>query len=376
MRNYQRLNYNVNRIHQEPATPYMLDVADELGFMIIDETAIRGSNRDQDFAGGHDNMVEHARALVRRDRNHPSIVRWSQSNEANLSPLDSVQFQDDLYRAIIALDPTRPVSAECSRTGTCTTRSSTRTSPSSPTTSAVSVSTRTPCRCGHDRPYGQGELIWPADQTRQGLMWFATSTMAMRAKNASDIRPYTLLSGWASVVPGVTTTMMRLEPSYLDGSVNPPLYGEDNLPDPWSNPILTRIQRAFDPVLVADVDYWAANRMSNVAGDWPAVESRLTRDADVTRNLIVFNDTFAGTEVEIGWEVHAEAPGGRLVSSGTQVADVPLGFAAMRSVQSTRRPTAPAASSSCARRKTASRCSRTTPPGSRSSNSPIEGPES
>jgi hypothetical protein len=75
----------------------------------------------------------------------------------------------------------------------------------------------------------------------------------MRAKNASDIRPYTLLSGWASVVPGVTTAMMRLEPSSL-GSLNPPLYGEDNLPDPWSNPILTRIQRAFDPVLVADVD--------------------------------------------------------------------------------------------------------------------------
>ena len=32
--NYQRLNYNVNRIHQEPASPYMLDVADEMGFMI------------------------------------------------------------------------------------------------------------------------------------------------------------------------------------------------------------------------------------------------------------------------------------------------------------------------------------------------------
>ena len=42
-----------------------------------------------------------------------------------------------------------------------------------------------------DRPFGQGELIWPSDVTPQGLMWFATSTMAMRAKDASDIRPYT-----------------------------------------------------------------------------------------------------------------------------------------------------------------------------------------
>ncbi|MFL6115554.1 MAG: sugar-binding domain-containing protein, partial [Catenulispora sp.] len=37
--NLQRLNYNVVRIHQEPASPYMLDVADEMGLMIIDETA-------------------------------------------------------------------------------------------------------------------------------------------------------------------------------------------------------------------------------------------------------------------------------------------------------------------------------------------------
>jgi hypothetical protein len=73
--------------------------------------------------------------------------------------------------------------------------------------------------------------------------------------------------------------------------------------------------------------------MSNAAGDWPAVESKLARDADVTRNLIVFNDTFAGTEVEVSWEIRAEAPDGRLVSSGAEIVDVPLGFAAMRSLQ-------------------------------------------
>ena len=47
--NYQRLNYNVVRIHQEPASPYMLDVADEMGLMIIDEVAIRGSQSSQEW---------------------------------------------------------------------------------------------------------------------------------------------------------------------------------------------------------------------------------------------------------------------------------------------------------------------------------------
>ena len=61
VRNYQRLNYNSVRIHQLPATPYMLDVADELGLMIQDETAIRGSNDRENFVagGGRDNMVKH-----------------------------------------------------------------------------------------------------------------------------------------------------------------------------------------------------------------------------------------------------------------------------------------------------------------------------
>ena len=112
VRNYQQLNYNVIRIHQELAAPYMLDVADEMGLMIIDETGIRGSNALQDFVAGHDNMVDHARALTLRDRNHPAVIRWSQSNEASLSSTDSPAFENDLYSAIVALDPTRPVSTD------------------------------------------------------------------------------------------------------------------------------------------------------------------------------------------------------------------------------------------------------------------------
>src|SRR6266536_1269490 len=110
--NYQRLNFNVLRIHQEPASPYMLDVADEMGLLIIDEMAIRGSQSQQDWIAGHDNMVNHARALVLRDRNHPAVIRWSQANEPNQSGQDSEQFEKDLYAAINGNDGTRPVIVE------------------------------------------------------------------------------------------------------------------------------------------------------------------------------------------------------------------------------------------------------------------------
>ncbi len=75
--NYQRLNFNVVRIHQEPASPYMLDVADERGLMIIDETAIRGWA--QDLAAGRQYNVNHARDLVLRDPWSNSVVQRVQA---------------------------------------------------------------------------------------------------------------------------------------------------------------------------------------------------------------------------------------------------------------------------------------------------------
>ncbi len=331
VRNYQRLNYNVIRIHQEVAAPYMLDVADEEGQMVIDETAIRGTD-GEDFVTGHDNMVNHARALVLRDRNHPSVIRWSQSNEENLSSTDSIQFATDLYTAIKALDPTRPVSADLGGAGH---NYDAMAYPDFATfghyldgsgTYTDQVGARP------DRPFGQGEFVWPKDQTLQGMMWFATGTAAMRIKDASEIRPYTLLSAWASVIPGVRTTMMKLEPLYPSGTVSPPLFGEDNLPDPWSNPIVLRIQRAFSPLLVADQAYWESNKLSNASGGCPMVVPALARNADSPRTLVVFNDTFSGTAVAIVWELRADNPSGAVVSTGTVSLDVPLGAMASRAI--------------------------------------------
>jgi hypothetical protein len=331
IRNYQRLNYNVIRIHQEPAAPYMLDVADELGQMIIDETGIRGTD-GQDFATGHDNMIGHTRALVLRDRNHPSVVRYSQSNEENLSPTDSLQFATELYNAITALDPTRPVSADVSGAGRVyDALVRPNFSVYGHYLNGLGVYTDE-VGARPDRPFGQGEFIWPNDVTRQGMMWFATASMSMRAKNASDIRPYTLLSAWASVIPGVSRAMMRLEPTYPAGVINTPLFGEDNLPDPWNHPIIMRIQRAYNPVLVADQAYWETNKMSNANGDWPVAVPAALRDVDLPRTLLVFNDTFAGTGVEINWEVRPETLDAAPSSTGMMTIDVPLGSVVTRPI--------------------------------------------
>lgn len=320
---YQRLNYNVVRIHQEPASPYMLDVADEMGLMIIDETAIRGSSGGQDFVAGHDNMVAHARALVLRDRDHPSVIRWSQVNEPNNSGQDSGQFEQDLYTAMNGADGTRPVSVD--------------EGPGAPPTLYPNMTYANFALVPHymdglgnygeslwspnGRPIGEGEYIWPACSTTQGFEWFATATAAKRGKDASDLRPYTLLSAWAGFVPGVRTTDFTTEEG------RHPLYGADNLPNPWSNPQIQRVQDAFNPIAAIDLPYWSASGPSDAAGDFPlpSAVAGYSYGASVTRNVTVFNDDFSNTSVGFTWTAYLNQVGGTVIASGNNTLTIPLG---------------------------------------------------
>ena len=74
---------NSVRLHAEPHPTYYLDAADEMGMLIVDETAIHGSGKAMDASNPVflDNCRRHVRQLVRRDRNHPSVVIWSLENE-------------------------------------------------------------------------------------------------------------------------------------------------------------------------------------------------------------------------------------------------------------------------------------------------------
>lgn len=329
--NYQRLNYSVIRIHQEPASPYMLDTADAMGQMLIGESAIRGSEDAQDFKAGRANMVQHLRDLVRRDRNHASIVRWSQANEPDASSSDSVGFERALYSTVMANDGTRPVSIdvtskpydEIHHANFSTFQHYVNDNGSIATGYTDDVHPR------RDRPFGRGEFIWPQDTTRQGFTWFATATEKMREKDASDIRPYALAGAWASVIPGV-----RSHDFLTDSYFFYPLYGEDNLPHPWRNRQVQRVQRAFNPVLVADRDYWQRNKDSDKLGDWPTAAGRplLRPGQRVVRRLVVFNDTLRGTHVDVRWQARTGSPGGRLVASGRLRVEVARGYRATRRI--------------------------------------------
>jgi beta-galactosidase len=74
---------NAVRPHAQPWPRVYYDLADEMGLMVLDETALFGSsirlNFEEDLTWQR--SYEHLKRLILRDRNHPSVIGWSAGNE-------------------------------------------------------------------------------------------------------------------------------------------------------------------------------------------------------------------------------------------------------------------------------------------------------
>jgi beta-galactosidase len=68
----KEMGSNAYRCSHNPPTPELLDVCDRLGMLVIDENRLMGSNREH---------LDKLETLIRRDRNHPSVIVWSLGNE-------------------------------------------------------------------------------------------------------------------------------------------------------------------------------------------------------------------------------------------------------------------------------------------------------
>jgi beta-galactosidase len=105
--------YNAIRLSHNPPSPQLLDACDRLGMLVIDEAFdmwVR-SKTPQDY---HQFFTEwwqpDLQSMVRRDRNHPSIVMWSIGNEiAESADSTGYAIGKQLSDAVRKLDSTRPV---------------------------------------------------------------------------------------------------------------------------------------------------------------------------------------------------------------------------------------------------------------------------
>jgi beta-glucuronidase len=101
---------NSFRTSHYPYSEPMLDLADQLGFLVIDEIPAVGLYFREDGLEKRTALCRrYVQELVQRDRNHPSVIMWSLANEPHSASPLARSFFGQLCRDAKALDPTRPV---------------------------------------------------------------------------------------------------------------------------------------------------------------------------------------------------------------------------------------------------------------------------
>ncbi len=110
----KEMGCNAIRTSHNPPAPELLDLCDRMGFLVEDEafdtwkTPKKRLDYNKLFYAWHE---EDLRAMVRRDRNHPSVFIWSTGNEVN--DQNNPALSESLRAIIKSEDLTRPVTVGC-----------------------------------------------------------------------------------------------------------------------------------------------------------------------------------------------------------------------------------------------------------------------
>ena len=108
---------NAIRTSHNPPAPELLELCDRLGFLVMDETfdCWRGRKKSNDYHLLFDDWHEaDVRALIRRDRNHPSVILWSIGNEIpEQANVNRFYIAKELAAIVRSEDSTRLVTAGC-----------------------------------------------------------------------------------------------------------------------------------------------------------------------------------------------------------------------------------------------------------------------
>ena len=103
--------FNAIRTSHNPPSPAFLDACDRLGMLVVDEAfdCWERAKKQQDYHLYFKEWSDRDIALmVRRDRNHPSVVMWSVGNEIpEQFNTNAIPIQKRLREAVLSHDPTR-----------------------------------------------------------------------------------------------------------------------------------------------------------------------------------------------------------------------------------------------------------------------------
>jgi len=306
IRRYQAANCNVLRFHSMPAPPHVLDVCDELGMLVIDESAIYASW--QMLMPEHPDWMEHCREhltrWVRRDRNHPAVILWSAENEGlnvnSLTPAMLAEFR----RIIDAADGSRPVIFDGDGTAFGASPASVkhyvktiedlqdRGGRSSGYAKDLRNDIYWATAYHQDVPLGCGEFLFPYEpglraKEREVIYSMGLQARGYRLADWFDIRPYN---------PSYSGFLQKegVRPECLEA--------------------YEILVKSFAPIAVFDRDY-------DELGPFPKPPT-LKAGTPVQRKLIVYNDAFSGEAVELRWQA---VLGDKPFAGQTRTLKIPVG---------------------------------------------------
>ncbi len=312
---YMRIGFNINRLHVSTPTQYMMDAADEVGFMLIPESPVWG-NWPNMFNGYKTTLA--IREIVRFCRNHPSVARYSLTNEVR-DPVDSNFPWRACIDAAYEVDATRPFVFEIGE----------------PTGRIDGFKYGHAYFIEHYRDFdkdvfgeirGMGEHFWATD----GMVPFAVGAMTLRMNNYSYFAPWSWINYW---------------PNFLEGmSHNEHGWRENRHADRrdffngWESPVVKLVQKALDPFLILDEEILKNNQIvpdaptiftnyegkSSIQPDsaqviWPIKLPNVEPLEEVKRTIRVFNNDLKGEILELRWEARWDSPDGELALEGGQI---------------------------------------------------------
>lgn len=126
LKKLKEMGVNALRCSHNPPDPALLDLADQMGFVVMDEAFDEWENmKGKEFGSNtHESRgysewftacwQQDMTSMVLRDRNHPSIIMWSVGNEVREQIVPGAwNIAKELVGLCHSLDPSRPTTQAC-----------------------------------------------------------------------------------------------------------------------------------------------------------------------------------------------------------------------------------------------------------------------
>ncbi len=293
-RRYLRLGINMNRLHCSPPTKYMLETADEIGFMLIPEAPIWGNM----YSSYHDEYTPQSiRELGMLCRQHPSVARYSLANELR----GSLEPWRPMIDTMTETDPTRPLTFELHKMGGPGKLMGIKKGHAWKMEHYTGVGPINGLIRGHGEFLSGGNL----------MKRLPGEVIHMRLNDWAYMAPWSILNYWPNFLEGTsykTLAWRRIHRDRTDGV------------DGWGSPEVQAVQRAHHPYLMVDRG---------------PKKATLRGGEEIESKVEVFNGGLFGDAMELAWELRWDDPTGEKAGEGSLRFTLAPGFHAEKSIRFT-----------------------------------------